>query len=139
MEAQQVEKKPNSWLMQTLVACCFIAIAVSFYFFYYKKDYKFIVEVACDTTKETCFQRDCTNPDDCPPNGLSDFKRYSLNAGDFSKCENEDCTNACETGTIKCKPIECTVDEILGESCSVTETPAEEELPLTEELPATSE
>ncbi len=135
MEAQ-VEQKTNTWLINALLACAFISIFVSFYFFYYKKNYEFIVEVSCNPEKETCFQRDCSNPDDCPPNGLSDFKRYSLNAGDFNKCENEDCTNACENKIIKCEPIECTEDEILGESCSVIEEiPAEEEIPLTEELP----
>jgi hypothetical protein len=100
-----------------------VSIAVSFYFFYYKKDYKFVVEVPCDISKEICFQRDCSNPDDCPPNGLSDFKRYSLNAGDFKNCENEDCANACETETIKCELIECAEDEIMGESCSSPESP----------------
>ncbi len=133
MEAQ-VEQKTNTWLINALLACAFISIAVSFYFFYYKKDYEFIVEVSCDPAKETCFQRDCTNPDDCPPNGLSDFKRYSLNAGDFSKCENENCSIACETGIIKCKPIQCTEDLDVGESCSTLKTPTTE-IPSTKKLP----
>jgi hypothetical protein len=98
-----------------------VAILVSFYFFYFKKDYDFIVEVACDPSVEVCFQRDCSNPDDCPPNGLSDFKRFSLKASDFKMCENEDCTIACKTGTIKCEPIECEEDEEMGESCSLLE------------------
>ena len=79
--------------------------------------------MTCDPSKETCTQRDCTNPDDCPPNGLSDFKRYNLNANDFKICENEDCTNACENGTIKCEPIECAEDEEMGETCSAFGTP----------------
>ncbi len=119
---EQIEKKGGAFLI-TLLLCCFVIIITSFYFFYYKKDYNFVVETACDTSKEICFQRDCTNPDDCPPNGLSDFKRYSLNAGDFSKCENEDCTKACETGEIKCEPVKCEENLDAGESCSTFLTP----------------
>jgi hypothetical protein len=117
---EQQQKKSNSWFLKTLVACCFISVFVSFYLFYYKKNYNFIVEFPCNTSKEICFQRDCTNPDDCPPNELSDFKRYSLNARDFYKCENENCTNACETGTIKCEPVTCVENLDAGESCSST-------------------
>jgi hypothetical protein len=117
MEDKQ-KKESNSWLLLALIGCCVIAVFVSFYFFYYKKDYNFIVEVPCDVSKETCFQRDCSNPDNCPPNGLSDFKRYSLSANDFKMCENENCTNACETEIIKCEPIKCTENLDVGESCS---------------------
>lgn len=120
------EEKKSDWFLWLISISCLVAIFVSFYFFYYKKDYDFIVEIACDISKEECFQRDCSNLDDCPPNGLSDFKRYSLKANDFKMCENEDCTNACETGTIKCEPIECAEDEIMGESCSIFELPVEE-------------
>ena len=115
------EDKKSNWFLWLIGISCLIAVIISFYFFYFKKDYDFIVEVACDPSKETCFQRDCSNPDNCPPNGLSDFKRYSLNAGDFNKCENEDCASACETGSIKCGPIECAEDEEVGEFCSISE------------------
>lgn len=104
--ADEQEKKSNNWFLRAMIGCCIIAVLVSFYFFFYKKDYDFIVEVPCDVLKEQCFQRDCSNPDDCPPNGLSDFKRYSLGAGDFKLCENEDCTKVCESGTIKCEPVD---------------------------------
>ena len=114
-------KKENNIFLFLLLGGSFIVIAASFYFLYIKKDYEFIVEVSCDPTKETCIQRDCSNPDNCPPNGLSDFKRYSLNAGDFESCKNEDCTEACETGSIKCTQIECVEDLTAGESCSIVE------------------
>ncbi|MFA6258045.1 MAG: hypothetical protein WC671_03525 [Candidatus Paceibacterota bacterium] len=127
MPEEEKEEKKNDWFLWLIGISCLSAIFVSFYFFYFKKDYDFIVEVACDPLKETCFQRDCSNPDDCPPNGLSDFKRFSLNAGDFKVCENEDCASVCETGTIKCEPIECAEDETLGESCSLLEASAVEE------------
>lgn len=117
--ADEQKKKSNNWFLSAVIGCCAIAVLVSFYFFYYKKDYDFIIEVPCDALKEQCFQRDCSNPDDCPPNGFSDFKRYSLSAGDFRRCENENCANACETGTIKCESIECVEDLEMGESCSL--------------------
>ena len=111
------EEKKINWFLWLIGLSCLAVITVSFYSFYFKKNYDFIVETPCDATKEECFQRDCTNPDDCPPNGLSSFKRYSLNANDFAKCENEDCTKACESGAIKCEQIKCAVDTETGESC----------------------
>lgn len=117
--ANEQKKKSNNWFLRAMIGCCIIAILVSFYFFYYKKDYNFIVEVPCDVLKEQCFQRDCSNPDDCPPNGLSSFKRYNLRAMDFKMCENEDCAKACESGTIKCEPVECVEDLETGETCSL--------------------
>jgi hypothetical protein len=115
--------KKSDWFLWLIGVSCLAAIFVSFYFFYFKKDYDFIVEVACDPLKEICFQRDCSNPDDCPPNELSDFKRYSLNAGDFNKCANEDCTEACESGAIKCEPVPCEENLDAGESCSSLQVP----------------
>ncbi|KKQ03304.1 MAG: hypothetical protein US18_C0010G0012 [Parcubacteria group bacterium GW2011_GWB1_36_5] len=112
----------SNWFLWLIGVSCLITIFCTFYFFYYKKNYDFIVEVTCDPSKETCFQRDCSNLDDCPPNGLSDFKRYSLNARDFKMCENEDCASACETGTIKCELIECTENLEIGEFCSSLES-----------------
>jgi hypothetical protein len=115
---EEENKKSNNWLLWALTGCCAAAIIISFYFFYYKKDYNFIVEVPCDVSRETCFQRDCSDPTNCPPNGLSDFKRYSLNANDFKMCANEDCTKACENGIIKCQAVTCTENLDVGESCS---------------------
>lgn len=117
------EPKPSlNIFLYALLAGCVIAIAVSFYFFYFKKDYEFIVEVACDPRAGTCFQRDCSNPDDCPPNQLENFKRYSLNAADFSKCKDENCSLVCADGTIECKPIKCVDDPVVGESCISEQT-----------------
>lgn len=112
------ETKSN-WFLILISFSCLLAIFCAFYFFYYKKNYDFIVEVPCDVSKEVCFQRDCSNPDDCPANELSDFKRYSLKARDFQFCENEDCTSACENGKIECELLECVEDIEFGESCSL--------------------
>lgn len=119
--------KGHNFFLDIIMAGCFVSIIVSFYFFYYKKDYNFIVETPCDISKEQCFQRDCSDPENCPPNELSDFKRYSLNAADFKMCENEDCTNACETGKIKCEQVQCKEDLATGESCSALDSPTNDE------------
>ena len=116
---EEPTQKINIFLY-ALLAGCVVAICAAFYFFYFKKDYEFIVEVACDPRRETCFHRDCTNPDNCPPNQLSDFKRYSLNAVDFKRCDNENCSLACVDGRVDCSPIECVEDLEAGESCSST-------------------
>ncbi len=115
------EENKFNWFLWLIGVSCLAAIGSSFYFFYHQKDYKFVVEVACDTNKEICFQRDCSNPDDCPPNQLASFKRYDLRAYDFAKCENEDCTYACENNLIKCEKISCVDNLDVGESCSEAE------------------
>jgi hypothetical protein len=117
-----IEQKTN-WFLWLIGLSCLAVIASSFYSLYFKKNYEFVVETSCNPEVDICFERDCTNPDDCPPNQLEDFKRYNLNAADFAKCENEDCTVACETGLIKCDQITCTPDELLGESCTTVEPP----------------
>ena len=117
-----IEQKTN-WFLWLIGLSCLAVIVSSFYSLYFKKNYEFVVETSCNPEVDICFERDCTNPDDCPPNGLSDFKRYKLNAGDFSKCENEDCTLACETGLINCTQVTCVADELLGESCTTPELP----------------
>ena len=100
-----------------MIAIFALAIFVSFYFLYFEKRYDFIIEVPCDPREEECFERDCSNPDDCPPKELSNFKRYVLDAKDFRYCANEDCEEACEGGLIQCAQLECEVDEIYGEYC----------------------
>lgn|GEM_PF-1267648 len=96
-----------------------VTIGSCFYYFYIKKDFNITIEVPCDINKEQCIQRDCSNPDDCPLNGLSDFKRYTLNARDFQYCPDEDCSSLCENGGIECEKIECYLDEEMGEDCSM--------------------
>lgn len=122
----QIDSRESHRFLWLISFSCLVAIGCSFYFLYYKKDYDFVVEVSCDPYQEMCFQRDCSNPDDCPVNGLSDFKRYTLNAADFIKCENEDCEKACETNLINCEQQECEVNEEFGESCSSMALESEE-------------
>lgn len=117
------EQKPKKLLTPFAIINSLLflfVIFICFYFFYIKKDFDFIIETSCDINKEQCFIRDCTNPDDCPPNGLEEFKRYTLNANDFKYCENEDCLDVCENQQINCNLIQCKEDEEYGETCSET-------------------
>lgn len=116
-----IEQPRNLFTPLTIVAVVvFLAVIFSnFYFFYFKKNYEFIVETACDPLVEQCSQRDCSEEGFCPPNELSDFKRYSINANDFQFCTNEDCTSACESQTIECLPLECEENIDYGETCSL--------------------
>ena len=95
----------------------FAVIGTSFYKYFYTKNYDYLVEASCDTSIESCFFRDCTNPDDCPPNGLSEYKAYYVNAADFAQCADNSCKAECEAGSISCTPIAC--DESVGDTCSI--------------------
>lgn len=115
MEPLEGKRKIN-WLLLLISLSCIVVIFVSFYFFYLKKDFDFIVEVSCDPTLEECFVRDCENVK-CPSNDLSVFKKYTLKAKDFKYCENENCAVACESGQVQCEAVPCEIDEEYGESC----------------------
>lgn len=115
---------PKSTFMYALLACCFVVIVASFYRFYFNKDFDYIVETSCDPASQTCFYRDCSNPDTgCPPNNLSNYKKFTIKASDFPKCANEDCTQACENNTITCIPIKCTDDELNSGACVAPSIP----------------
>lgn len=110
-------EKPKKFFTLFTIVNVFVFLLVIFasvYFLYFKKNFQFMVETSCDKDREQCFERDCTNPDDCPPNGLTSFKRYSIKASDFKYCGNEDCTVACETQLIKCAEIKCIKDSETG-------------------------
>ncbi|MDD5152448.1 MAG: hypothetical protein PHS95_00380 [Candidatus Pacebacteria bacterium] len=94
-----------------------LPVAFSFYKYYYTKDYNYLIEVECDPALDNCFYRDCTNPDDCPPGGLSVYKKYYIKAYDFTKCSDNSCGEKCSGGTIKCEPIECGISA--EDTCTV--------------------
>lgn len=129
------EDKKHNWFITLMILCVVAVIAWSFYVFFFQKNYDFIVETDCDPLKEVCLQRDCSNPEDCPPNELVIFKRYSLNANDFQSCENEDCTEACLSGAIECELLECVEDPDYGETCTDPQA-FRSERALTEDNPA---
>lgn len=97
------ENKNDDFFIYMLLAGVLVVVINSFYIYFYKQNYPFIVETKCDPQSETCLHRDCeADPQSCPPNQLSDYKEYTINARDFKSCENEDCTLACKSGIINC-------------------------------------
>lgn len=117
--------KENYFLILIFISIIVVVI-LSFYNFYIKKNFDFIVETSCNPDIEECTYRDCTNRDDCPPNQLSTFKRYVLKANDFLKCPNEDCKELCEKGEIKCELLSCEEDLEYREYCEPIEIENEE-------------
>lgn len=111
------DKKHSSWFIRILLFLVVFSIILSFYLYLIKKDYDFIVETECNPTVEMCFYRDCSNPDDCPPNNLTYYKKFILNANDYNKCVNENCTQVCKSGYIECREIKCLQEDIDSGSC----------------------
>jgi len=112
MIEEDKNNKNNSFLY-ILLGGVFVTIFVSFYSFYFKKDFDFFIETKCDPTLETCFLRDCVGyPDICPPNNLSYYNMYTIKAKDFKFCPEEDCTDTCKLGVINCVKTECTDSDI---------------------------
>lgn len=89
------------------VALFALPIGLSFYKYYFLKDYDYLIEAECDVKNEICYSRDCSNQDDCPPNGLSIYKIYYVKAYDFAKCSDNSCENECGSRLIECTPVPC--------------------------------
>lgn len=107
------KEKKHYVFLNILLLGMLTAVFISFYSFYFKKDFDFFVETKCDPSLETCFLRDCVgNPDICPPNNLSYYSKYTIKAKDFKFCPEEDCTNTCKENVINCVKTECTESEI---------------------------
>jgi len=120
MDNEVIKKEDKSYniFLYIMLGGCLVAIATSFYFFYFKKEYNFFVEAKCNPETETCFFRDCeATPDECPPNNLSYFNQYTIKARDFKNCINEDCTEACINNLIQCVKTECTEEDINNGVC----------------------
>ena len=106
----------NLALTVIFIGSFLLAIGSNYYKYVYAKSYKFVVEQPCDPNTEQCFVRDCEkNPDSCPPNGLSHYKKAYVKAANFSKCENNSCQKECNAKQFNCKPIAC--DAAAGDAC----------------------
>ena len=92
------------WL---LLASALLVIVCSFNKYWLQEDYTFLVEGTCDPRESVCYSRDCSNADDCPPNGFSTYKVYSLPATHFSSCSDNACTNLCNDTDPMCVEIPC--------------------------------
>ncbi len=106
----------NRMIIILTIISILLALGSTWYKYFYAKNYDYLVEASCDPNIENCFVRDCENPDDCPPNGLSIYKEYYIKAYDFQNCSDNSCTEQCSSGAIKCEVIECGNDE--EDSCS---------------------
>ena len=100
-------KMPSKFWMIIVILFFLIPLASSYYKYYYAKNYDFLIEAKCDAQIEICFSRDCANPDNCPPNGLSIYKQFIVKAYDFVKCTDNSCEQECLNKKISCKPILC--------------------------------
>lgn len=117
---EAINDKKHNVFLSVLLGGVIIAITVSFYNFYFRKNYDFFIETSCDPSSEECFYRDCVNePDVCPPNNLSYYSKYTIKARDFKYCPNEDCTETCKKGIINCVQTACSAEEKESGSCTI--------------------
>ena len=99
---------PLHWV---LVATVCVAIVFSFYKYLWTKNYLFLVEAPCNQQTMECYVRDC-DEEECPPNGLSEYRLFSVPADVFRSCTDNSCWNVCAAGS-SCEEILCTTqDEI---------------------------
>ncbi len=108
--------RSNKVLSTIFILTVIAALAACFHRYYYSKNYTYLVEASCDPSLEPCFVRDCSNPDDCPPNQLSFYSQFEVKARDFDECTTNSCERECKSGLIECTIVECTLDS--ADECS---------------------
>ena len=91
------------WILIIAVLC---AVAVSFYKYYFLEAFDFFVEAPCDSSTNECYVRDCSTGE-CPPNELSHYRLFSINASDFASCDDNSCSNLCLVAGGACSEILC--------------------------------
>lgn len=101
----QSSKEWKLWPLYLFVLI--LPFTASFYKYYLTKNYYYLIEAKCDPSIETCFSRDCSTLDDCPPNELSNYKEFYIKAYDFFKCSDNSCIEECSKNVINCIPIVC--------------------------------
>ena len=99
--------RSDTHLIATILFLFFAAVAATAWLFLVREEYDFFVEAPCDSTQEICFVRDCSNPDDCPPNGLSEYTIFKIKAADFNQCADGTCKKECAFNSISCERIVC--------------------------------
>jgi hypothetical protein len=98
----------SSKILLFIISITVIAVVIATaYKFVIKKDYLISIETQCNTETETCFYRDCSNSDDCPPNQLEYYKVVTLSAADIDGCLEDSCVSACASGSISCEELSC--------------------------------
>ena len=120
--------RSDKLLLSLVLLLLVVTFAATAWPFLYDKQYVFLVEAECNPATETCFYRDCSNPDDCPPNGLEEYKTYTVSANEFEMCTDNSCAAECASGVISCEEIVCGASE--EDECALYEPEPE---PLIEE------
>lgn len=82
-------------------------IGITAFSFVHAKNFAFVTEAPCDPASQTCFHRDCSEPDACPPNGLEDYRVFTTSALDFRSCVDGSCAEQCDSGAIACEELVC--------------------------------
>lgn len=86
----------------------FVVIIASFARYYYLKEFPIHIEVPCDPASEICFYRDCELEDECPPNGLSNYRQFEISGSAFATCSEIDgCESFCENSGSECTELVC--------------------------------
>ena len=113
-----------------LVSLSFLVVLLSTgYIFLVRKDYNFYLEAYCNPETTTCFTRDCSEPDSCPPNNLEDYRVFYVKAKDFNKCSDNSCLTECSSGQISCEEVVC--GEEPSDECSLFVEPSKiEDIPV---------
>lgn len=83
-----------------------LVVVASFYTNLYAKNYHYFVEATCDPATEECYVRDC-DAEECPPNGLSSYRVYSIPSTAFTSCKDNSCDNICVSQNSPCQEILC--------------------------------
>lgn len=108
--------RPGKIVLALLITSIGLVIFSTGYRFLWEKNYTFMVETECTVGSESCFARDCEE-EECPPNGLEEYRVFNLQAKDFSACDGGSCLNVCVDGSITCEEVMC--DSFAGDSCSM--------------------
>ncbi|OGG57832.1 hypothetical protein A2853_00470 [Candidatus Kaiserbacteria bacterium RIFCSPHIGHO2_01_FULL_55_17] len=94
------------WFLFGMIA---VAIAFSFYKYFFAKNYTFLVEAPCDSSTQECYVRDCEE-EECPPNGLSTYRIFAVPASRFGECTDNSCIDLCVEGG-PCAELLCSAQE----------------------------
>jgi hypothetical protein len=117
-------------VLSLIVLSIVAVLGSSTWLYLFQKDYDFVVEAECDPATETCFYRDCTNLEECPPNELENYRVFRVRAGDFERCANNTCLAECTNQSITCEEVLCgesEEDECAEYVTDTTEEPTAEQ------------
>lgn len=102
--------KSDKLFLAAIALSILAVISITAYSFLYLKNYDFVTEAECNPETETCFYRDCSEEDACPPNSLESYRVFTTSALDFKTCLTNSCLRKCINGEIQCE------EQICGES-----------------------